>query len=156
MSSRRLSPSNTSGHDFAVEVAGVRFRFSAEDFTSRVGAAAVRLGLLTRDRLGRGELEDLVAMAAHGRVARSASPLAAHLDRHRDSLVAGDHDLVHWLRRLVFRGAWIDQQVSDGRIDPVFEEEHGFRYRSATNGGLPADEAPVPDWSPFRYGRAAA
>jgi hypothetical protein len=156
MSSRRLSPSYSTGHDFAVEVAGVRFLFSAEDFTSRVGAAAVRLGLLTQERLGRGELDDLVAMAAHGRVARPASPLAAHLERHRDSLVAGDHDLVHWLRRLVFRGAWIDQQVSDGRIDPVFEEERGFRYRSATTGGPAADEAPVPDWSAFRYGRAAA
>jgi hypothetical protein len=156
MSSRRLSPIYSSGHDFAVEVSGVRFRFSAEDFTSRVGAAAVRLGLLAQDRLGRGELEDLVAMAAHGRIARPASPLAAHLERHRDSLVADDHDLVHWLRRLVFRGAWIDQQVNDGRIDPVFEEEHGFRYRSAGNGGLATDEAPAPDWSAFRYGRAAA
>jgi hypothetical protein len=156
MSPRRLSPSYSSGHDFAVEVAGVRFRFNAEDFTSRVGAAAVRLGLLTQDRLGRGELEDLEALAAHGRVARPASPLAAHLERHRDSLVADDHDLVHWLRRLVFRGAWIDQEVSDGRIDPVFEEEHGFRYRSASTGGPAAGEAPVPDWSPFRYGRAAA
>ena len=95
-------------------------------------------------------------MAAHGRIARPASPLAAHLASTATRCVADDHDLVHWLRRLVFRGAWIDQQVSDGRIDPVFEEEHGFRYRSATNGGPPADEGPVPDWSPFRYGRAAA
>jgi hypothetical protein len=156
MSTHRLSPSYASGHDYAVQVAGVRFRFSAEDFGSRVGAAAVRLGLLSSDRMGFGELQDLVALAAHGRIDRPASPLAAHLERHRDSLVDGDHDVVHWLRRLVFRGAWIDQQVSDGRIDPVFEQDHGFRYRSAATGGPAADEAPVPDWSSFRYGRAAA
>ena len=30
--------------------------------------------------------------------------------------------LVHWLRRLVFRGAWLDQRVKEGELDIVFDE----------------------------------
>jgi hypothetical protein len=147
-----LSPSYSSGHDFSVEVDGVRFGFSAEDFSSRVGAAAVRLGLIARERLRGPETEDLVALAAHGAVARPASPLAAHIDDHASRLLGGDVDLVHWLRRLVFTGAWIDQQVADGTLVPEFDEARGFRYRSAATGQPAADESTVPDWSEIAYG----
>ena len=150
-----LSPSYSSGHDFSVEVDGVRFGFNAEDFSSRVGAAAVRLGLVGRERLGEPETEDLVALAAHGAVAQPASPLAAHVDAHAARLLGGDADLVHWLRRLVFTGAWIDQQVADGTLVPEFDEARGFRYRSAATGQPAADEITVPDWSGIAYGSAA-
>jgi hypothetical protein len=150
-SHHQLSPSYHSGRDFAVEVAGVRFRFSAEDFTSRVGAAAIRLRLVERHDLGEAELEDLVALAAHGRIARPASGLAAHVERHRGALLGGGEDLVHWLRRLVFRGAWIDQQVADGRIEPVFEDGRGFVYRSALTGAPAALDPAVPDWSGLAF-----
>lgn len=146
-----LSPSYSSGHDFAVEVDGVRFRFSAADFTSRTGAAAVRLGLARRERLGPEELEDLVALAAHGRIEEPASDLAAHVEAHRDRLLHRPDDLVHWLRRLVFRGAWIDQQVADGTLVPEFDEGRGFRYRSAATGQPAAEEPSVPDWSDIAY-----
>jgi hypothetical protein len=147
-----LSPSYSSGHDFTVEVDGLCFRFNAEDFSWRVGAAAVRLGLIGQGRLGSGEIEDLVALAAHGRIAEPASAMAAHIEAHRDPLLAGGTDLVHWLRRLVFRGAWIDQQVADGTLVPEFEEGRGFRYRSAATGEAAAEEPTVPDWSPHAYG----
>lgn len=150
-----LSPSYSSGHDFSVEVDGVRFGFSAADFSSRVGAAAVKLGLIGRERLGGPETEDLVALAAHGAVARPASPLAAHIDDHAERLLGGDADLVHWLRRLVFTGAWIDQQVADGTLVPEFDEARGFRYRSAATGQPAADGGSVPDWSEIAYRGAA-
>lgn len=146
-----LSPSYSSGRDFSVEVDGVRFRFSAEDFASRVGAAAVQLGLIARARLGANESADLVALAAHGRIGEPKSPLAQHVEAHRDRLLEGPDDLVHWLRRLVFRGAWIDQQVSDGTLVPEFDESRGFRYRSAATGQPAADEASAPDWSDIVY-----
>jgi len=149
-----LSPSYSSGHDFSVEVDGVRFRFSATDFASRVGAAAVQLRLIARVRLGAGEVEDLVALTAHGRVAEPASPLAAHIESHRDRLMGGGDDLVHWLRRLVFRGAWIDQQVADGTLVPEFDEARGFRYRSAATGQPAAEEPVVPNLSDLVYGSA--
>jgi hypothetical protein len=149
-----LVPTYSSGSDFVVEAAGVRFRYSARDFAERVGEAAVRLGLIERGDLGRHELDDLVALAAHGRVARPASPLAQHVARHRDVLLGGGEDLVHWLRRLVFRGAWIDTQIADGRIQPVFEEPGGFRYRRAATGAPIAADPPLPDWSLVAYGGA--
>jgi hypothetical protein len=151
-----LSPTYSTGGDYTVETAGVRFAFSARDFAERVGQAALRLGLIDRDGLGAGELDDLVALAAHGRVDRPASPLAGHLDRHRDVLLGGGEDLVHWLRRLVFRGAWIDTQIAQGRIQPVFDEARGgFRYRRAATGVAIATDPPLPDWSIAAYGSRA-
>jgi len=141
-----LSPSYSSGRDFAVEVEGLRFRFSAEDFRSRVGAAAVRLGVVRRGALSPRVIDDLVALAAHGRITAARSPLAAHVERHRATLLGGPGDLVHWLRRLVFRGAWIDQQVRDGVLTPEFGEEVGFRYRAAATGERAADGPRPPDW----------
>ena len=146
-----LSPCYSSGRDFAVEVEGVRFRFSSADFASRVRAAAVQLGLVGREDLSPGEVADLVALTAHGRIARPRSPLAAHVDRHRADLLAGGADLVHWLRRLVFRGAWIDQQVADGQLAPEFDERTGFRFRDAATGEPAADPPPLPDWTPIAY-----
>lgn len=151
-----LSPTYSSGSDFIVETAGVRFLFSARDFAERVGDAAVRVGLIARRDLGADELDDLVALAAHGRIAQPASPLAEHVARHRDVLLAGGEDLVHWLRRLVFCGAWIDTQIADGRIEPVFEQARGFRYRRAATGVAIASDPPMPDWSIVGYGRPPA
>ena len=139
-----------------LEYGELRFTFNERDFSERVEQAARKLGFVA-GRLESTELEDLVNLTVNGEVQDPASGLGEHVNDCWPELVGpAERSLVHWLRRLVFRGAWIDQEVSDGRIDPVFEEEHGFRYRSATTGGPAADEAPVPDWSPFRYGRAAA
>ncbi len=146
-----LSPCYSSGRDFAVEVEGVRFRFSSEDFASRVRAAAVQLGLVGREELSPEETRDLVALTAHGRIANPLSPLAAHIELHRSDLLAGDADLVHWLRRLVFRGAWIDQQVADGQLVPEFDERTGFRFRDVVSGEPAAEPPPVPDWTPIAY-----
>ncbi len=152
-----LAPAYSSGTDFSVEAAGVRFGFSARDFSERVGQAAVQLRLVERDGLGPAEVEDLVALAAHGSVPSPASPLAGHVERHREVLLGGGEDLVHWLRRLVFRGAWIDTQIADGRIRPVFEETRGgFSYRRAATGAPIATDPPLPDWSIVAYGGPGA
>jgi hypothetical protein len=150
-----LSPTYSSGSDFSVEAAGVRFAFSARDFSERIGQAAVQVGLIEREDLGHAEVSDLVELAAQGRVARPASPLAEHVERHRDVLLDGDENLVHWLRRLVFRGAWIDTQIAGGRIEPVFEEPGGFTYRRAATGAPLATDPPLPDWSTVAYGSPA-
>ena len=147
-----LAPSYSSGRDFAVEVEGVCFRFSASDFASRVGAAAVRLGIVAPVALGPRATRDLVALAAHGAIVRPESGLAAHLEAHAAEVAARGEDPVHWLRRLVFRGAWIDGQVADGTLEPVFDEEVGFRYRSASSGEPAAEPPPMPDWSSIAYG----
>jgi hypothetical protein len=129
----------------------VCFRFNSEDFASRVRAAAAQLRLVGREELSADEVGDLVALTAHGRIARPRSPLAAHIELHRDELLEGEVDLVHWLRRLVFRGAWIDQQVADGQLTPVFDETAGFRFRDAATGELAAGPPPFPDWTRIAY-----
>ena len=146
-----LSPTYSSGRDFSLEVHGVRFSFSAADFASRVGAAALGIGLVDRGGLGSAETEDLIALVVHGEIEAPVSDLARHIRDHHDPLMSGDANLVHWLRRLVFRGAWIDQQVTDGALVPVFDETLGFRYRSGATGVPAAEDPLLPEWSGLTY-----
>ena len=146
-----------SGQDYVLEYGDLRFTFNERDFSERVGQAAVALGLIEREDLGPSEVDDLVALAARGRVDRPASPLAEHVERHRDVLLGGGEDLVHWLRRLVFRGAWIDTQIAQGRIQPVFDEARGgFGFRRSATGVPIAADPPLPDWSAVAYGSSPA
>jgi hypothetical protein len=139
-----------SGTDYTMEFGPFRFRFSGSDFRERVEAAAARLRFVRRAELDQDELEDLVELAAHGRITRPTSGLAAHVAEHADRLAGFDDDLVYWLRKLVFRGAWVDQQVKEGRLCPVFGE-NGFSYRSAITSEPLVDEATTPDWSEASY-----
>lgn len=138
-----------------MEFAGFRFRFSALDFTQRVEDAAARLGFVRRTALDEGELADLVSLATNGEITDPASPLADHVAENRKALVGWDDDLVYWLRRLVFRGAWLDQQVKEGRLEPVFGEGEGFVYRSVTTEAPVVDQSRAPSWSTVAYRRAA-
>ncbi|MEW6582793.1 MAG: hypothetical protein AB1416_08545 [Actinomycetota bacterium] len=152
---RTDAPSNyQSGQDVTMEFAGFTFRFNSWDFAERVEDAAARLGFVERHTLDEPELEDLVVLTATGHVDDAESPLGRHIADNLDRLVGWDEDLVYWLRKLVFRGAWIDQQVKEGRLVPVFTEGAGFTYRSATTDHPVVQRAPVPDWSGVAY-RAA-
>jgi hypothetical protein len=69
------------------------------------------------------ETEDLVELTADGVIEEPRSelgrypraPLGATVARRRESLV-------YWLRKLVFRGAWLDHRVKDGRLDVTWDE----------------------------------
>ena len=62
--------------------------------------------------------------------------------------------LVHWLRRLIFRGAWLDQRVKEGELDISFNEEMtGFVYVQPDRGGEPIELAPEPSWNRVAYVR---
>jgi hypothetical protein len=151
MSASRETPSNyESGSDVTMEFAGFRFRFSADDFAERVEDAAARLGFVERHTLAPQEIEDLVTLTANGEILQPESPLGAHVAENLERLVGWDEDLVYWLRKLVFRGAWIDQQVKEGRLEPVFTEE-GFTYRSTSNDQPVVQRTPIPDWSSVAY-----
>ena len=107
----------TSGDDYLVEFLGYQFSFGERDFEERVGAAAVKLGLVATNDLDGDELADLVELAADARIAEPRSPLGTYLVRHweRVALVDGE-SLVYWLRKLIFRGAWLDHQVKRGAL----------------------------------------
>jgi hypothetical protein len=148
-------PNYWSGEDYVVEFLGYRFGFNDEDFEQRVTAAAVKLGLLDGNELDEDETADLVELAADGVIQDARSGLGRYLVRHweRVSLVEGE-SLVYWLRKLVFRGAWLDHRVKEGLLEVAFDEENGeFGYRDPRGGRALLELAPVPSWHELQFRR---
>ena len=144
-----------SGEDYAVEFLGYRFSFAAQDFDERVTAAAVKLGLLEGNELDDGETADLVELVERGSIEEPRSGLGRYLVRHweRLSLVDGE-SLVYWLRKLVFRGAWLDHRVKEGLLEVAFDERNGeFGYRDPRGGRALLELAPVPSWHELQFRR---
>ena len=144
----------SSGDDYVVEFLGYRFSFNAFDFEQRVIAAAVKLGLVEMNELDDEEAADLVALAAEGMIDGPQSRLGRYLSRNweRVSLVEGE-SLVYWLRKLIFRGAWLDHQVKRGALEVAWDDsEAEFAYQHPGGGGRPLLElAPVPSWHELQF-----
>ena len=69
------------------------------------------------------------------------------------SLVEGE-SLVYWLRKLVFRGAWLDHRVKEGLLEVAWDEENGeFGYRDPRGGRALLELAPVPSWHELQFRR---
>jgi hypothetical protein len=145
----------SSGADYVVEFLGYRFGFNSADFEQRVSAAAVKLGLVPSNDLDEEETADLVELAADGRIADARSPLGRYLIRHweRLSLVDGE-SLVYWLRKLVFRSAWLDHRVKEGLLDVEWDDgESEFGYRDPRGDRALLELAPVPSWHELQFRR---
>jgi hypothetical protein len=144
----------SSGSDYVVEFLGYHFSFGGADFEGRVVSAAVKLGVVETSELEEEEIEDLVTLAAQGMIDAPASRLGRYLVRNweRVSLVDGE-SLVYWLRKLIFRGAWLDHQVKRGALDVVWDEDDAeFAYQHPGGGGRPLLElAPVPSWHELQF-----
>jgi hypothetical protein len=144
----------TSGNDYIVDFLTYRFSFGATDFEGRVVAAAVKLGIVEHAELDEDEIADLVALAAQGVIDVPASRLGRYLVRNweRLSLVEGE-SLVYWLRKLIFRGAWLDHQVKRGALEVVWDDDDDeFAYQHPGGGGRPLLElAPVPSWHELQF-----
>src|SRR3954468_5173023 len=94
-----------SGDDFILEYGELRFTFNEQDFSQRCEQAAIKGGFVG-GRLGEEELEDLVNLAGHAEITERAPALGEHVNDCWPELVGpAERSLVHWLRRLVFRGA---------------------------------------------------
>jgi hypothetical protein len=144
-----------SGDDVVLEFLGYRYAFSARDFEERVTAAAVRLGLIGSNDLEPDAVDDLVELAADGRIAEPRSPLGAYLVRHweRIALVDGE-SLVYWLRKLVFRGAYLDHRVKEGLLEVTWDEDSGeFGYAEPQGGRALLELAPTPSWHDLQFRR---
>ncbi|MCZ7587486.1 MAG: hypothetical protein M5U27_01210 [Gaiella sp.] len=143
----------TSGDDYLLEFLGYAFSFRSRDFEERVAAAAVKLGLVRSNDLEEDEIADLVELAADGRIAEPRSPLGAYLVRHweRVSLIEGE-SLVYWLRKLVFRGAYLDHRVKEGLLDVVWEDASGeFAYAEPAGRRALLELAPIPSWRAVQF-----
>src|SRR2546423_64896 len=144
-----------SGEDYMVEFLGYRFAFNTEDFEQRVTAAAVKLGLVESNDLDEEDVGDLVELAADGRIDEPRGQLGRYLVRHWEqlSLVKGE-SLVYWLRKLVFRGAWLDHRVKEGLLEVAWDDEVAdFGYRDPRGGRALLELAPVPSWHELQFRR---
>jgi hypothetical protein len=144
-----------SGDDYVVEFLGYRFGFNHEDFEERVTAAAVKLGLIGANELDPDETSDLVELAADGRIEEPRSSFGRYVVRHweRVALVRGE-SLVYWLRKLVFRGAWLDHRVKEGLLEVVWDDERSdFAYRDPRGDRALLELAPTPSWREVRFRR---
>ena len=142
-----------SGDEYVVEFLGYRFAFNSEDFEERVIASAVKLGLVEDNDLDEDEAGDLVELTAEGRIEEPRSSLGRYLVRHWEALAAVDGEsLVYWLRKLVFRGAWLDHRVKEGLLDVSWIDDTGdFGYAEPQGGRTLLELAPVPSWSELQY-----
>jgi hypothetical protein len=144
-----------SGEDYVVEFLGARFGFNAADFEERITAAAVKLGLIASNDLDEEETADLVELAADGRIADPRSGLGRYVMRHWEQvgLYEGE-SLVYWLRKLVFRGAWLDHRVKEGLLEVAWDEElSDFGYAEPRGGRALLELAPVPSWHALQFKR---
>ncbi len=93
-------------------------------------------------------------LTVNGEVVDPASGLGEHVNDCWPDLVGpADRSLVHWLRRLVFRSAWLDQRVKEGELDVVFDEiTHTFGYVQPERDREPIELSPEPNWRRVAYG----
>ena len=144
-----------SGDDYVVEFLGYRFSFNAEDFRERVTAAAVKLGLIGGNELDDDETADLVELVERDGIEDPRSSLGHYLVRHWEhvSLVGGE-SLVYWLKKLVFRGAWLDHRLKAGQLEVGFDDESAeFSYRDPRGGRALLELLPTPSWHDVQYRR---
>ncbi len=141
-----------SGQDYVLEYGELRFTFNERDFSERVEQAALKLGFVA-GRLEGVELEDLVNLAVNSEVQDPASGLGEHVNDCWPELVGpAERSLVHWLRRLVFRSAWLDQRVKEGELDVAFDEStNTFGYIQPERDDEPIELSPEPNWGRVAY-----
>ena len=141
-----------SGRDYVLEYGDLRFTFNEQDFAERVEQAALKLGFVA-SRLDGPELEDLVNLAVNGEVSDPASALGEHVNDCWPEIVGpSDRSLVHWLRRLVVRSAWLDQRVKEGELDVAFDEETStFGYVQPDRSDERIELSPEPNWNRVAY-----
>src|ERR1700748_3167307 len=115
----------SSGEDFVLEYGDLRFTFNERDFSERCEQAARRLGFLG-DAIASAGAGALINLVVNGGVVEPASALGEHVNDCWPELVGpSDRSLVHWMRRLIFRSAWLDQRVKEGELDVRFDAEGG-------------------------------
>ncbi len=145
-----------SGHDYVVEFLGYRFAFSSVDFEERVGAAAIKLGLVEPGDLDEEETADLVELVWQQRIAEPRSALGDYLVRQWQRLaLVNEESLVYWLRKLVFRSAWLDHRVKENLLEVAWDDDSAeFTYRDPDGHRALLEVAPVPSWHELQYRRA--
>ena len=133
-----------SGDDVTLEFVGLVYRFAERDFRERVIGAARMLRLVGDVSTPIGD--DLVGLAAHGVLVTPRTSFGRRLAASEDR-----NQIAYWLRKLVFRSAWIDLRLKADLLDVDFDEERGrFRFRSDGYDVPPSLDGDVPTFVPAR------
>ena len=144
----------SSGDDYIVEFLGYRFAFNACDFEQRVIAAAVRLGLVdpaTTWTTTRRPTWSSSPPTAGSRSRAAGSATTSFATGSASALVEGE-SLVYWLRKLVFRGAWLDHRVKQGLLEVSGTTATAdFGYRDPSGDRALLELAPVPSWHEVQF-----
>jgi hypothetical protein len=131
-----------SGDDVLLEFVGLTYGFGERDFRERVVAAARALRLA--GEVSAAAADDLVALAAHGDLDEPRSALGRRL-----ATADQREEVAYWLRKLVFRSAWIDSRLQRDLLEVDFDEERGrFRFRSDGYDVPPSLDGDVPSFAP--------
>ena len=83
--------------------------------------------------------------------------LGQYLVRHWEHIglletSGGSESLVYWLRKLVFRGAWLDHRVKEGKLEVTFDEDAAdFAYSDPGGGRALLELEPVPSWHELQF-----
>jgi hypothetical protein len=128
-----------SGDDVELVYLDWTYRFARDDFAQRVVDAAVELDLV-RAPVSAATRADLVAIATTGCVDGCTSPAADRIG----ALLADEAgaDPVYWLRKAVFRGAWLDHRVKHGLVEMQFDDRTGSFTPAPGPYPLPHGSAP--------------
>jgi hypothetical protein len=110
-----------SGDDIALAFLGRRYAFSRADFEQRVVRAALDLDLVAGP-VSRATRADVVEAAIVGRL---DAPRSDAGERIVELQRAGGADPVYWLRKLVFRSAWLDHRIKHGLVDVAYDDAVG-------------------------------
>jgi hypothetical protein len=142
-----------SGDEVVLEFVEHRYGFSRDDFRERVTSAAVRLHLVRPEHVDGEAADDLVELVATGTLATPRSGLGRYLVARWEAVgMRNGESLVYWLRKLVFRGAWLDQRLKLGMLDVSYDDGSGdFRYHLPSSEPPLVDLARHPSWRPVRY-----
>ena len=142
----------SSGEDFVLEYGELRFTFNERDFRERCEQAARKVGFIEGE-IEPDEAEDLINLVVNGEVSDPASALGDHVNDCWPELVGpSERSLVHWLRRLIFRSAWLDQRVKEGELDVAYDwRTLTFSYVQPDRDGEPIELAPEPSWGRVAY-----
>lgn len=110
-----------SGDDVTLGFLGRTYSFARRDFEQRVVRAAVDLELTSKP-VSRGERADVVRAAIVGSVDDPRSDVG---ERIAELQARGGEDPVYWLRKLVFRSAWLDHRIKHGQVDVAYDDSVG-------------------------------
>ena len=110
-----------SGDDVVLTFLGRTYSFARADFEQRVLRAAVELELAHRP-LSRSVRTELVAAAIEGELVTARTGVGERLVELCES---DGEDPIYWLRKLVFRSAWLDHRIKHGLVDVQFDDAAG-------------------------------